>query len=421
MRLASIATLALSILCDLTALADCGVERWPVKTGTDVNAAFIYTGAALPVSIEYLRSLPALRPLPQSVRVAPTETTVYDVTATLVDFKLEDDGDYHLVISDSAGRTIIAEIPSVNCDSGSAFASMITVARASFDSRFSASQSFQRVSVPVQIRGLGFFDFLHGQRGVAPNGIELHPVLSVSFSPLITPAPPLSARRRAVGGGRGSSCDAPTLTITTSKSSACGGEPITLTWQSSDPNATVSIDGVGTALPALGSTTVSTTASAAYSARATTTCGTSTEAVVVVNIQPGTSASLDASNTSLQQGATTALTATVADATSWNVASILGNALSPSAGTSTGAITIIYSALNAGNDTVTLTAMGLCGAVQRPTFLLVSAPQPVPQPQPQPQPGGNLRCCDGTTSPTCTSCANKQGCCSHHGGGCGCS
>jgi hypothetical protein len=27
------------------------------------------------------------------------------------------------------------------------------------------------------IRGIGFFDFLHGQTGVAPNGIELHPVL----------------------------------------------------------------------------------------------------------------------------------------------------------------------------------------------------------------------------------------------------
>ena len=26
--------------------------------------------------------------------------------------------------------------------------------------------------------GVAFFDFLHGQTGVAPNGIELHPVLA---------------------------------------------------------------------------------------------------------------------------------------------------------------------------------------------------------------------------------------------------
>jgi hypothetical protein len=136
MRLASIATLALSILCDLTAAADCGVERWPVKTGTDSDVAMIIPYVALPASIEYLRGLPAPRPLPQSSRVAPTETTVYDVTATLVEFKAEDDGDYHLVIADSAGRTMIAEIPAVNCANSSAFLSMIAAARSSFDSRF---------------------------------------------------------------------------------------------------------------------------------------------------------------------------------------------------------------------------------------------------------------------------------------------
>jgi len=27
------------------------------------------------------------------------------------------------------------------------------------------------------VTGVGFFDFWHGQRGVAPNAIELHPVL----------------------------------------------------------------------------------------------------------------------------------------------------------------------------------------------------------------------------------------------------
>ena len=33
----------------------------------------------------------------------------------------------------------------------------------------------------VWITGVGFFDYLHGQRGVAPNGIELHPVFYVEF------------------------------------------------------------------------------------------------------------------------------------------------------------------------------------------------------------------------------------------------
>ena len=35
--------------------------------------------------------------------------------------------------------------------------------------------------MPVTVTGVGFFDFLHGQTGVAPNGIELHAVLDIQF------------------------------------------------------------------------------------------------------------------------------------------------------------------------------------------------------------------------------------------------
>ena len=39
------------------------------------------------------------------------------------------------------------------------------------------NSSFTHLTGKATIRGVGFFDFLHGQTGVAPNGIELHPVL----------------------------------------------------------------------------------------------------------------------------------------------------------------------------------------------------------------------------------------------------
>jgi hypothetical protein len=39
------------------------------------------------------------------------------------------------------------------------------------------NSSFTRLTGKATIRGIGFFDFLHGQTGVAPNGVELHPVL----------------------------------------------------------------------------------------------------------------------------------------------------------------------------------------------------------------------------------------------------
>jgi hypothetical protein len=41
--------------------------------------------------------------------------------------------------------------------------------------------------MPVQVTGVGFFDFAHGQHGAAPNVIELHPVLDIVFN---SPGPP---------------------------------------------------------------------------------------------------------------------------------------------------------------------------------------------------------------------------------------
>jgi hypothetical protein len=34
---------------------------------------------------------------------------------------------------------------------------------------------------PVSLAGVGFFDFRHHQTGLAPNAIELHPVLDICF------------------------------------------------------------------------------------------------------------------------------------------------------------------------------------------------------------------------------------------------
>ncbi len=99
-------------------------------------------------------------------------------------YALEKDSDYHLVLADQSGNTIIAEIPSPNCvGPASPFAEEITHARKVFDERLQATSTFQNVSIPVRVIGVGFFDFHHGQNGVAPNAVELHPVLDIIFSP----------------------------------------------------------------------------------------------------------------------------------------------------------------------------------------------------------------------------------------------
>jgi len=79
---------------------------------------------------------------------------------------------------------MIAEIPDPACvGAGSPFTTGVQNARATFDARYTATTSFQTANVPVRLIGVGFFDFLHGQTGVAPNGIELHAVTSIVFNP----------------------------------------------------------------------------------------------------------------------------------------------------------------------------------------------------------------------------------------------
>jgi len=162
----------------------CGVERWSVKTGTDPDAGQVNLGSSTPNTVATMRSWPAPNPIPPNNRVSPYETTVWVLNATLTLYKLEGDSDYHLVLRDASGNTMIAEIPRPSCvGAASPFRTAIQNARAEFDARYTATTSFQTANVPVQITGVGMFDFLHGQTGVAPNGIEIHPVLDVVFNP----------------------------------------------------------------------------------------------------------------------------------------------------------------------------------------------------------------------------------------------
>jgi len=187
-KIASV-VLILGCFCNPEAFSQrCGVERWAVKTGTDSGAAQVGLASPQASTIADLIALAPPNPLPTDSRFDPTENTVFVLNATLTDFKLEGgthgDSDYHLVLMDDQGNTMIAEIPSPDCvGTGSPFAAQIANARSQFDSQFTATSSFQTANVPVQVTGVGFFDFFHNQHGVAPNVVELHPLLDIQFSP----------------------------------------------------------------------------------------------------------------------------------------------------------------------------------------------------------------------------------------------
>jgi hypothetical protein len=173
----------------------CGIERWAVKTGTDPAAGQVNLTQITPSSVLALGGLPVPPGTEQNPdqRAAPVEDTVYQVHAILREYKVEADSDVHLVL-DADGKTMIVEIPAPACvGPSSPFAPGITHARKQFEQVFAPGGYWQPAGVPVIVTGVGFFDRLHGQTGVAPNGIELHPVLDIQIlspdTPTAAPSP----------------------------------------------------------------------------------------------------------------------------------------------------------------------------------------------------------------------------------------
>lgn len=194
-------------------------ERWSVKTAADAGAQQLVGQAPTVTTIANLVTLPVPAVRPPDARTPGAEETVWQLDATLTGYKQEADGDYHLVITDDQGHTMIAEIPDpAQLAPGSFFAQQIAAARQAFDTQLGAPpapvmaapataaaaevvggvaaaaaalSTLVAASEPVTLQGLGFFDFAHGQDGVAPNAIELHPVISIVFRGQAPAAAPL--------------------------------------------------------------------------------------------------------------------------------------------------------------------------------------------------------------------------------------
>src|SRR5258708_3810461 len=240
-------------------LAQCGVERWSVKTGTDRDVGSMNLTSSPANTILTMRGWPAPSPIPPNNRVSPYETTQWVLNATLTQFKLESDSDYHLILSDASGNTLIAEIPAPSCvGTGSVFASGIQNARNEFDAKYTATSSFQTANIPVQVKGVGMFDFLHGQTGVAPNGIEIHAVLDIIFNPTTNPDFTIASSPISVSVAQGSSGNS---TITTAVSGGFNSS-VVLTATGLPSGATAGFSPSSIAAPGSGTSLITLTASA---------------------------------------------------------------------------------------------------------------------------------------------------------------
>ncbi len=197
-----------------------GTERWYVKTGIDSDASLVNVNNIVPITIDGLNKLPGLRDKVASgdnqTRLKE-ERVVYQVSGRLVLFKNEKDADYHLVITDDSlkyspggdgtdgletGTSFIAEIPTPDCAAGkkgpsgarSFWDAQLKTVRAKFEARFPGGQPTDTDlgGIPVTLTGVLFYDRQHYQTGRAVNGVELHPLLDITFgaapaAPSVTP------------------------------------------------------------------------------------------------------------------------------------------------------------------------------------------------------------------------------------------
>lgn len=167
----------------------CGTERWAVKTLSDSTVSNV-NFTPKKKSVHWLvNATPPTGPKPESRRINGLEWVNYLVKAVLIGYKKEnEDHDLHVVIADlRTGETMIVEFPDSACSGvcSSEHLSEIQQARLDFlnsaavQERGAPTTTFKRLNkrVIVEVTGVGFWDFKHGQIGLAKNAIELHPVI----------------------------------------------------------------------------------------------------------------------------------------------------------------------------------------------------------------------------------------------------
>src|SRR6185503_4646057 len=114
----------------------------------------------------------------------PEEFHVFEISGRVIFVAREDDRDYHVVLEDPDDTTssVVTELADTMC-SGAAMSPHLAALRTvegMFASVLNGAVPTSLVGSMVRIRGVGFYDFDHNQRGRSKNCIELHPIVFIS-------------------------------------------------------------------------------------------------------------------------------------------------------------------------------------------------------------------------------------------------
>ncbi len=168
----------------------CGVERWPVKTLTDEKLSLLKLKPIKRKSITWLitREEPDEADKTDNARLIGIETMVFRVRGVVLGHVREDDKDFHVVIAEEndPSKTMIIEFPSSECKSvcNSGLVAKMNKSRNDYLAKVGKPTTKYKeltTRILIEVTGVGFWDHKHGtpQHGVAPNNVELHPILSL--------------------------------------------------------------------------------------------------------------------------------------------------------------------------------------------------------------------------------------------------
>src|SRR3954468_6590681 len=125
----------------------CPVERGPVKEGADADRDKVATSITYS-SIKALVAKAKPAHYPTNNRIAPVELRSYQLSNVHIrQYLVEADGDIHLVIKDSVGRHMIAEIPYGSCvPTRSPWKKRIAATRAAFVAKYKVTTDWHYIN-----------------------------------------------------------------------------------------------------------------------------------------------------------------------------------------------------------------------------------------------------------------------------------
>lgn len=162
--------------------AQCGEERWEVKTLQDDEADQIkWRSKASTVHEQLQFPKPAYH---DDNPRDPTELQVYRIDCILLTYVEEDDGDWHLVIKDlRTNEKMTVEVPDPACpEITHPKLSKLALLRRRIVAQVGPVKQRHRAAAPgtrMRVWGVGFFDKKNHPVGFS--GRELHPVINLTF------------------------------------------------------------------------------------------------------------------------------------------------------------------------------------------------------------------------------------------------